>query len=155
VRPAAFWTRFAGFFLDMLITFLPVWAIGVIALVAADSWSFVGWTGPVWAAAFVGYSTVLEASSRRATVGKRAVGVVVTDLSGGRLSVGRALVRAVAKVGPLAGLAQLSVALPFPGSLGIAVLAYSGFLVALVTPRNRALHDLVAATVVLDIRGSS
>lgn len=75
-------------------------------------------------ALFCVYSAALESSWRQATWGKRAVGIVVSDLEGNRISFARALLRSL--------------------------MQYTGtsYLLAAFTSRKRALHDLVAKTVV-------
>jgi uncharacterized RDD family membrane protein YckC len=74
---------------------------------------------------FCFYSAVMESSKRHATFGKRIVGIFVMDVDGGRPSFGPSLLRAVAQFIPL------------------------GFLVAALTKRRQALHDLSASTVVV------
>lgn len=71
------------------------------------------------------YEALMESSRRQATLGKRALGILVTDLDGSRISLRRALLRSV-----LQGFAF-------------------GYLLAAFTARKQALHDLVADTQVL------
>ena len=75
------------------------------------------------------YYALMEASPRSATVGKLAMGIVVTDAAGRPLSPERACGRAAARI--------LSM------TTGI------GFLLALFTKKSQALHDLLANTVVV------
>lgn len=86
----------------------------------------------MWAGVVVGwlYAAGFEASRRRATPGKMLVGVFVTDAAGRRASFLRASARYGAKV--VGGLPLMA-----------------GYLVALVTRRRQALHDLLAGTLVL------
>lgn len=76
------------------------------------------------------YFTLLEASPWQATVGKLALGIKVTNFESGRIGWGRANARYFAKI--------LSGAI-----LGI------GFLMAGWTARKQALHDMIAATLVV------
>jgi len=76
------------------------------------------------------YWPVLESSPWQATVGKRVMGLQVTDFDGQRLSFMRALLRALAKI--------LS-SIP----LGV------GYLLAAFTARKQALHDIIARTLVV------
>jgi uncharacterized RDD family membrane protein YckC len=80
--------------------------------------------GLIFFALFCIYSTVLESSKQQATWGKRAVGILVSDLDGHRISFTYALVRSL---------------LQYTGI---------GYLLAAFTQRKQALHDLVAKTVV-------
>ena len=76
------------------------------------------------------YYSLLESSAWQATLGKRALGLMVTDLHGGRISFGRATVRYFAKI--LSG---------FTLSIGYVI---GGF-----TERRQALHDMIAACLVV------
>ena len=80
------------------------------------------------------YSALMESSSKQATVGKMALGIIVTDLDGGRIGFGRATGRYFAKI--------LSALI-----LGI------GFLMVAFTERKQGLHDMIAGTLV--IRGQA
>lgn len=75
------------------------------------------------------YSAFQDSSPYQATLGKRAVGLVVTAEDGGRVTFTQATVRFFTK------------------SLLSSIL-YAGYLMALVTPRQQALHDLIARTYV-------
>jgi uncharacterized RDD family membrane protein YckC len=76
------------------------------------------------------YYACQESSAHRATVGKRALGIVVTDLAGNRISFGRATGRYFAHI------------ITFM-TLGI------GYLIQPFTKRRQALHDLIAGTLVV------
>jgi uncharacterized RDD family membrane protein YckC len=81
------------------------------------------------------YFAGLESSAWQATVGKRLIGLLVTDTAGRRLSFGRSTARYFAK---------LLSALPI----------LIGYLLAAFTPRKQALHDLIAGTLVVRKSGS-
>ena len=75
---------------------------------------------------FLIYSAILESSKQQATVGKRMLGILVTDLDVGRISFRRALLRSVMQgIGPI------------------------DYVSAVFSSRKHALHDLVAGTEVL------
>ncbi len=76
------------------------------------------------------YYSLTESSSWQATLGKKALGLTVTDLEGRRISFGRATGRYFAK--------YLSTVI-----LGI------GWLMAGFTEKKQALHDMIAGTLVL------
>lgn len=76
------------------------------------------------------YSALLESSERQATVGKMALGLIVTDQSGGRIGFGRATGRYFAKI--LSGLILLI-----------------GFFMVGWTERKQGLHDMIAGTLVM------
>lgn len=77
------------------------------------------------------YYALQESSVHQATVGKRALGIKVTDPEGRRISRGNAVGRWFA-----AALSYLTL--------------YIGFLMAAFTERKQALHDMVAGTLVVD-----
>jgi uncharacterized RDD family membrane protein YckC len=144
-RLASLWDRFGAAVIDTIIqAIIQVIAFYVSALLWAGLASLGtrdASAGPAVMGIICGlvavwlYSALLESSARQATLGKRACGIVVADLEGNRISFGRASVRFWAK-------ALLSNGLTF----GL------GYLLALVTSRRQALHDLIAGTVVLERR---
>lgn len=147
---AGFWRRWAALFLDQLILGTVFYAVLIVVLVAvavatgtgaSDSfdpdhppaWVVTGYF-IVFALYYVGaglYYALMESSRHQATVGKMALGIKVTDGQGRRLSFGRALGRWFA-----AALSYMAL--------------YIGFLMAAFTERKRALHDMVADTLVVD-----
>jgi uncharacterized RDD family membrane protein YckC len=74
------------------------------------------------------YTALQECSARRATLGKRLLGIQVTDLTGARISFGRASGRFFARLLPTFGI---------------------GYLMMLFTSKKQALHDLIAGCLVL------
>ncbi len=68
------------------------------------------------------YSAVMESSKWQATLGKRAVGILVADSAGNRISFHNALFRSIAQI------------------------TQFGYLLTLFTIRKQGLHDLVANT---------
>ena len=132
---AGFWRRFAAWILDGLLLSLVTLPFtlqfdgGTAAEAARSSAAgtistVVGWL----------YFALMESSAKQATVGKMALGIIVTDLDGRRIGFGRATGRYFAKI-----LSALT--------LGI------GFLMAGFTERKQALHDMVASCLV--IRGAA
>jgi uncharacterized RDD family membrane protein YckC len=75
------------------------------------------------------YYAFQEAGRYQATIGKRAMGLIVTDLEGYQISFGRATGRYFAKC-----LSSMT--------LGI------GYIMAGFTQKKQALHDMVASTIV-------
>ncbi len=76
------------------------------------------------------YAALMESSSKQATLGKMAMGIIVTDLEGRRIGFGKATGRHFAKI--------LSALI-----LGI------GFLMVAFTQRKQGLHDILAGTLVV------
>jgi uncharacterized RDD family membrane protein YckC len=76
------------------------------------------------------YFTLSESSARQATLGKKALGLIVTDESGHRISFGRANGRYFGKI--ISGL-----------------LVCIGYLMVAFTDRKQGLHDIMAGTLVL------
>lgn len=77
------------------------------------------------------YYTLMESSSQQATLGKMALGMVVIDEFGGRISFARANARYWSKL--------LS-----------AMFMWIGYIMAAFTEKKQALHDLIATTFVVD-----
>lgn len=76
------------------------------------------------------YFSLMESSVWQATLGKKALGLTVTDLEGRRISFGRATGRYFAKI-----LSTLTIGI--------------GYLMAGFTAKKQALHDMIAGTLVL------
>ena len=134
---AGFWRRFAAWILDglllSLVTLPFTLQFGGDAAAQAGRASATGTISTVvgWL-----YYALMESSAKQATVGKMALGIVVTDLEGRRIGFGRATGRYFAKI--------LSALI-----LGI------GFLMAGFTERKQALHDMVASTLVVKAEAPS
>ena len=82
------------------------------------------------------YRAGMESSSKRATIGKLAVGIAVTDTEGNPLGFGKALGRNVAKIFS-------------------SVMFGIGYLICVFTKKKQCVHDLVAGTVVSESREMS
>lgn len=140
-----FWLRFVASIIDSLIVFVPLFVVGMLAAMAVgvDPTSTNPNQGPSGPAIIIDlllrvvglvvgwlYSALQESGPRQATLGKRALGLIVTDMQGGRLTFGRASGRYFAKI-----ISNLT--------CGI------GYIIAGFTERKQALHDMVASTLVM------
>ncbi|MEP7044453.1 MAG: RDD family protein [Dokdonella sp.] len=136
---AGFLKRWAALIIDGLVLGLPLLAVTIVLGAAIGLGSGGGERVAVaqgigyllWLIATPLYYAGQETSRHQATLGKRAIGIKVTDLAGRRLAFGRALARWFA-----AALSYLTF--------------YVGFLMAGFTGRKQALHDYVAGTLVVD-----
>ena len=130
---AGFWIRVGAYFIDVIILI-----IGNFAIYALFGLSFIDSTqDPSYGLAdllsfiaglayFVGFNS----SAMQGTPGKRALGLIVTDAQGNRISVLRALGRYFAKI--LSGIILLI-----------------GYIMVAFTERKQGLHDMIAGTLVL------
>ena len=150
VRYAGFWRRFVAHLIDqivfgmvavvVLLPALALFGIGIGAGVMEEESSAIG----LIIAALVAYVAaimlivvlqwlyyaLMESSNKQATLGKLALGIIVTDLDGNRISFGRATGRYFGKI--LSGLI-LSI----------------GYIMAAFTEKKQALHDMIASCVVV------
>jgi uncharacterized RDD family membrane protein YckC len=137
---AGFWIRVLASFIDALISCVVFFPLGiVIGILVVASGSdpnssdvlllrlatqglsiVVGWL----------YSAICESSSWQGTVGKKVVGLRVTDLDGRRISFGRATGRHFGKI--------LST-----------LILFIGFIMVALTEKKQGLHDLLAGTLVV------
>ncbi|MFX1342016.1 MAG: RDD family protein [Promethearchaeota archaeon] len=134
---AGFWKRFAAWILDGLILF----AIGLAVSFAFDFLYFLTPIPFLWYVIISDfllgiftsllYYSIFESSSHQATPGKMALGIIVTDIAGQRISFGRAVARDLSKI--------ISVL-----TLGI------GYLIIGFTEEKRGLHDYIAGTLVIN-----
>lgn len=150
---AGFWKRVAARIIDGVILGVVIFAIALVilyglgwgAVLANRTFGIAGEPESVMGAIMLStwtvgltlnwlYFTLLESSGRQATVGKMALGIVVTDLDGVRITFGRANARFWSQV--LLGLIWLALAI--------------GYIMAGFTQRKQALHDLMAGTLVVN-----
>lgn len=117
-----FWERFAAALIDGLILMIPNFAFNLIGEGIGGALSLVvGWL----------YSATQESGEAQATIGKKAMGLVVIDAqTGGRLTFAQATGRHFGKY------------------ISIIILAI-GFIMQAFTERRQALHDIMANTLVV------
>lgn len=132
---AGFWKRFAAFVIDNLVLLIPSLIVGaILGLLMAFIFSpsstqivgnLVGFL-MTWL-----YYSLMESSGKQATLGKMAVGIKVVDLRGEQISFARATGRFFAKI--------------------ISAITFMiGYLMAGMTRRKQALHDMVAGCLVIN-----
>jgi len=137
---AGFWLRFAAYLIDSILLGLIFFPLGLgLGLIMGATGNnqnpelMLGLNGGLNMVSLVVtwlYSSLLESSSWQGTVGKKLIGLRVTDLDGRRISFGRATGRHFGKI--LSGLICLV-----------------GFIMAAFTEKHQALHDQLAGTLVL------
>jgi uncharacterized RDD family membrane protein YckC/Tfp pilus assembly major pilin PilA len=134
---AGFWRRFGGFVIDYLAVVFAVVFIALIPIAAMSpsKQALPGWLAIAYLVLPWMYYAGMESSALQATLGKLAVGVKVTDLSGHRVSFLRATGRYFAHI--VTGL-----------TLGV------GYAMVVFTKHRQALHDKIAETLVV-LRGRS
>ncbi len=147
-RPAGFWIRFVAYLIDAFILGVAlVVMVGVVAAFAALTGETSDTSKDELSPAVVGlallmivayvavawlYEALLTSSERGATLGKRALGLRIVRADGARLSFGRASGRYFLKV-------MITPMVPFA----------IGYILAAFTKGKRALHDLLAETLVI------
>jgi len=124
INYAGFWLRFTAAVIDGLILLIP------FVICAAKSG-----TNPsifyflIWIVGFA-YFAYLESSPKRATFGKEAVGLIVTNMDGSQLTFKQASIRYIGKLLSL-------------------VILYGGFIMIGFTDKKQGLHDMIAKTLVV------
>lgn len=137
---AGFWIRVGAYLIDFLILFVLQFVILMIfgeSIFDTGEGSFSARTSStspivnlVLIVLGVVYFVGLESSARQATPGKMALGLIVTDVNGGRISFLRAFGRYLAKL--LSGTILLI-----------------GYIMVGFTERKQGLHDILASTLVV------
>jgi uncharacterized RDD family membrane protein YckC len=149
---AGFWLRVVAYLIDDFIALFVAIVVGLLIFVIFGATFARAFGGPgkdpdsaatvVFFAVLIGYIIVLvvgqwlhhawmESSERQATLGKMALGLIVTDTEGRRVSFGRASGRFFAKI--------------ITGVIPFAI----GFIMAGFTAKKQALHDMIASCLVL------
>jgi len=142
---AGFWKRLGAVVIDsMLLSLFSGICVGIIVFVLGGAMVFSGGNGvlpygvlmvlTIYLLGFTInwlYFTLMESSVKQATLGKMALGIVVTDDQGKRISFARANVRYWSKI------------------LSTMFLCV-GYIMAAFTAKKQAMHDLIASTLVVD-----
>ncbi len=140
---AGFWRRFAAVMLDGLIlwvvntTLQSVSGVGTRLQEAVledptDYQAMIDIAGPIWAVGVVIqmlYFAYFESSEKQATFGKQALGLIVTDTNGDRITFVKAVIRYFAR---------------WVSGFMLAI----GYLIQPFTEKKQALHDMIAGTLV-------
>ena len=157
---AGFVRRVVAFVIDMLILMVPTALVSsifppatqlaeipqdatlpeLLAILQPNPSFLIGATLVAWA-----YKALLEASAMQATLGKRIIGLKVTDLDGRRISIATATIRTWPLwLAPLAAAvgAQLVEAV-------FSLAAMFSYLAVAATRRKQGLHDIIAGCLVL------
>ncbi len=148
VSYAGFWIRLGAYLIDFVILFAVLFVFGLVAGVvfginhavhmtsaspnAMPTMPAINYTGIVifYIVEMIGvwlYYAILESSEWRGTIGKKALGLAVTDMNGRRLSFGRATGRYFAK-------------------MVSAMVLCVGFIMVAFTGKKQGLHDMMAST---------
>ena len=136
---SGFWRRFAALFIDGLILGIAqmlVFSIFGLSFINTDPEMFAEGVPTSFYTAYmitlgmqVAYFVYFESSEKQATFGKQAMGIVVTDLNGERITMLNATGRYFAKI---------------PSALIMGI----GYLMQPFTSKKQALHDMIAGTLV-------
>lgn len=131
------WKRFVASLIDGIVLYILQAVVGfVIGLAIGGAAGEEGAGAAVLVASVVGiviswlYYAIQESSPKQATIGKQAMGLVVTDMNGEKISFVKASIRSFAK--------YLS-----------ALILFIGYIMAFFTEKKQGLHDMIAGTVVL------
>lgn len=153
VEYAGFWLRFVAYIIDAIILSIAYWIIispllGLLGFGTFNSFSsgtmteeeMIGmasiFSGSIIIIQLVSiviywlYFALMESSNKQATVGKMALGLIVTDMNGNKISFGQATGRYFGKI--ISGI----------------ILAI-GYIMAGFTEKKQALHDMLANTLVI------
>ena len=130
-RYAGFWRRLAAYLIDgLLLGGVQVTVAAAVLTVAPHDLRAQANVAPVGIVLAWAYFALFESSPLQATIGKLALDIYVTDGNGDPIDFRRASVRYWAK-------------------LASTLVLMLGWLMAAFTPEKRALHDFLAATLVL------
>lgn len=151
---AGFWLRFVAYIIDYILiyavqSFVAIPILGMIGITFAsnvDNMSsmnegeMIGMLAGMMAAAaatallstilIVLYFTLMESSKYQATVGKLALGLIVTDENGNKLDIVKALIRNLSKI--------IS-----------SMILFIGYIMVGFTEKKQGLHDIIAKTLVV------
>ncbi len=139
---AGFWIRVGAYLIDTILLYIVQIIIAAMFGVSIGAMSGLGDAGEAAATGMatvvslimvflsIAYFVIMESGPWQATLGKKAVGIIVTDENGGRISPLRAIGRYLAKI--------LS-----------ALILFIGFIMVAFTDKKQGLHDMICSTLVV------
>ena len=149
---AGFWLRFVAYIIDGVILgflefILVIPLLGLLgmnfALMESNNWegvelellipALISAGSGIYLSAFLIswlYYALFEAGPRQGTIGKMALGIVVTDMEGNRLNFAKASLR-------------------YFGKIVSGAILMIGYIMAGLTQKKQALHDIIAKTLVI------
>ena len=148
VAYAGFWLRFVAFIIDAIVIGSAGWIMTMPFMASLGMHGFFMGYRPISPEELIPligvmfkiliirtilnwlYFALMESSAWQATLGKKALGLEVTDLQGNRIGFGRATGR-------------------FFGKILSALILWIGFIMAGFTEKKQALHDMLAGTLVI------
>jgi uncharacterized RDD family membrane protein YckC len=141
VRYAGFWRRLAAYIIDFIVAGIGAYAAALAGALLIGLPGGLEFEGPALTIATIWilacdliipwlYWALMESSSRQATLGKGALGIMVTDIEGEKITFIRGTVRYWAKV------------ISF-------LILLTGFMLAGFTSRKQALHDIISSCLVV------
>jgi uncharacterized RDD family membrane protein YckC len=152
VKYAGFWLRFVAYLIDDIILGIIgfILSIPFVGAIVFSAFTIAGAEGDtertiLGIAGILGaifflimitivagwlYYALMESSKQQATLGKMALGLIVTDMDGNRVSFGRATGRYFGKI------------------LSVAIFMI-GYILAGLTEKKQALHDIIASCLVI------
>lgn len=142
IQYADFWRRILATVIDGLLIIIVPFPVVIVtswigrSLAEVEDWGLITgfWAGWIFVLVLAWiYYAVMESSSQQATLGKMALGIIVTDQQKRRMSFGRASIRYIGKI--------ISTV-----TLGI------GFIMIAFTRKKQGLHDMMAGSFVLEKR---
>jgi uncharacterized RDD family membrane protein YckC len=128
---AGFWLRFVAFLIDISVLFFILLFANLSDFYSTGNdyddtvMTIIGFV----MIGYVLYFPVMESSAMQATLGKKAVGIKVTTLYGERISFSRALGRFLSRI--------------------FSQFLFIGYIMAGLTEKKQALHDIIAGTLVV------
>ena len=130
------WKRFVASLIDGIVLYILQAVVGFVGLAiggtAGEEGAGVAMLFASVAGIVIGwlYYAIQESSPKQATIGKQAMGLVVTDMNGEKVSFVKASIRHFAKF--------LS-----------AIILMIGYIMAFFTEKKQGLHDMIAGTLIL------
>ena len=126
--PAGFWIRLVASIIDGVILlvayFIILFVLGAIGVDYFTMFTFASTLSFIFA---LGYHIFFPSSNMMGTPGKALLGLKITDESGNKIGVGKAILRYI-------------------GYIISALVLYIGFIIVGFTENKRGLHDMVAST---------
>jgi Predicted membrane protein/domain len=147
-----FHRRFFAWLIDFIIQWVYLWmAAELLNALTNHSWSNEIWTIVVYMLPFMFYHLICEVMMNGQSIGKMATSIKVMTLQGGQPSLSQYLIRWMFRIIDFPFLLLVGVMQGYI-TWWVVLLLFAGLICMIVSPKSQRLGDLVAGTIVIDLK---
>ncbi len=148
---APFHRRFFALLLDLVVQFAYLLLVGKLLSALFPGWDTEYWRVIVFMLPFMFYHLICEVSMNGQSIGKKALGIKAMTAMGGEPSFSQYLIRWMFRIIDFPILLIISASLGYINAVSL-LFIFAGLLCVILTPRSQRIGDLVAGTILIDLK---